>query len=971
MATPSVVLAGTSLRDTLIADADSIVRPDAGDDDIRVTAGATEVVLERGFGTDVVLATPDAYVAQARFSLRFGEGLLPSDLDISREDTDSFWGGQTLRLRFRSTGDTLVVPSPFTLPRPPIDRLPTSITFADGTFWSADEVGIQVARAVQTGPFIEAVGDASQRLEVVNRGPHSVRGGAGDDTLVAGTGADHLSGLGGYDTYFFKGDWGTDNGLTLVQNFDTSQDHPPYPVGPQTVQSVGAGWVTVTASRGRLLFDADTPLSEVQFATAGSDLLIRRTQGSGGIRVTQYFDGIGTPAAAPIVTIEFADGQILTRADLEARLWPDTEAGVERSGGTSSERFLGGAGADTFFGGAGGDRYEGGAGNDVFADFVMGPIRADYYGYFQVRQGGGDDTYVFRRGGGVDTVYDYGGFDTLEFGEGITPDDIELQYLDVVLGSNGVPNSYTTSRQWVLALRDSDDRVIFGEHGFTPNGRTHRSLTQGIERVLFADGQAWDTATLTRMQSEAQMLSSQVPGYQTVPTERADLSVTLGSGDGEGTVFGDWLYAGAQTAVVHGGPGDDRILGPGRAQGVTVLWNRGDGSDVIDVPGVTLALGAQVKREDVQFLELDEATGRARIAMDPARTRDVLTVSSLQTLRFADDAPGSVGLSGAALGAFARQSPSLRLNVVGTSDDDVLLGGAGADTLRGRAGSDTLVGEAGADTLIFAPGDGADVVRADSQDVLVLSHLEDLHVGNLGATGSGRVVLDLGGGDSLTLERAGEWDGLQVRLAGERQLSGAEIMATARLMGDLTLDGSSRNDSLVGGAGYDRLSGLAGHDRLRGLGGHDRLDGGAGRDTLVGGLGQDTLLGGKGADTYQVVRGDGQDLIVDTDSTWLTNDVLAFGDVRSDQLWFTQDGDDLRIAIIGSTDVVTVQDWYLGSAHRIETIRAAGDGRSLGAGKVNALVTAMAGFTDVAMADTQLPADTPANVLQAIRRNWV
>ncbi|MBX9604925.1 MAG: hypothetical protein K2Y51_01800 [Gammaproteobacteria bacterium] len=54
--------------------------------------------------------------------------------------------------------------------------------------------------------------------------------------------------------------------------------------------------------------------------------------------------------------------------------------------------------------------------------------------------------------------------------------------------------------------------------------------------------------------------------------------------------------------------------------------------------------------------------------------------------------------------------------------------------------------------------------------------------------------------------------------------------------------GTSRNDSLIGGASADVLFGLAGDDRLVGRAGDDLLDGGRGRDQLRGDAGDDTYV---------------------------------------------------------------------------------------------------------------------------------
>ncbi|WGW02437.1 Hint domain-containing protein [Tropicibacter oceani] len=75
--------------------------------------------------------------------------------------------------------------------------------------------------------------------------------------------------------------------------------------------------------------------------------------------------------------------------------------------------------------------------------------------------------------------------------------------------------------------------------------------------------------------------------------------------------------------------------------------------------------------------------------------------------------------------------------------------------------------------------------------------------------------------------------------------------------GDDYLDGGAGNDSLSGQAGNDTLIGGTGNDTLDGGDDNDSLDGGTGNDSLLGGLGNDTMSGGSGNDT--LLGGDGND----------------------------------------------------------------------------------------------------------------
>jgi Ca2+-binding RTX toxin-like protein len=90
------------------------------------------------------------------------------------------------------------------------------------------------------------------------------------------------------------------------------------------------------------------------------------------------------------------------------------------------------------------------------------------------------------------------------------------------------------------------------------------------------------------------------------------------------------------------------------------------------------------------------------------------------------------------------------------------------------------------------------------------------------------------------------------------------IVAT---LNDLTQNGTSGNDTLVGTQWDDVLGtpyGTDGTDTLNGGAGNDKLAGGNGNDTLIGGIGNDILLGGNGNDTY--VYDYGHDVISESKS---------------------------------------------------------------------------------------------------------
>ena len=232
--------------------------------------------------------------------------------------------------------------------------------------------------------------------------------------------------------------------------------------------------------------------------------------------------------------------------------------------------------------------------------------------------------------------------------------------------------------------------------------------------------------------------------------------------------------------------------------------------------------------------------------------------------------------------------------LTGGMGDDTLAGGAGNDTLVGGAGDDLLEGGAGLDEVLLARGFGQDqVTDADSLyrvvfDASIAPADVSLRDGWLSvAGGSDRVHLAEGAelrfADGTVVSRTE----FNAQLAASRSsvpTSGADLL-TGTDAAD-TLDALEGDDFLYGRGGNDTLRGGAGDDRVFGDDGADTLNGGAGRDQLRGGAGDDGLDGGDDAD---VLHGDdGADRLAGGAAL----DYL-YGDAGDDELDGGADGDQL------------------------------------------------------------------------------
>ena len=157
-------------------------------------------------------------------------------------------------------------------------------------------------------------------------------------------------------------------------------------------------------------------------------------------------------------------------------------------------------------------------------------------------------------------------------------------------------------------------------------------------------------------------------------------------------------------------------------------------------------------------------------------------------------------------------------DISGNDADNMLHGGDGADTLSGGAGADTLMGGAGDDTLLGGAGD-------------------DHHVG-----GEGVDIVDYSGSERR----------VQVDLAG--RTTGVNDGRGDTFESIEQIQGTRRNDNLLGGAEDNIFFGGNSSDRLFGRAGNDSLDGEIGNDAIYGNSGADVMTGGVGNDRFIFFR---------------------------------------------------------------------------------------------------------------------
>ena len=187
--------------------------------------------------------------------------------------------------------------------------------------------------------------------------------------------------------------------------------------------------------------------------------------------------------------------------------------------------------------------------------------------------------------------------------------------------------------------------------------------------------------------------------------------------------------------------------------------------------------------------------------------------------------------------------------LIGNRGSDFVDGGTGGDQLIGGFASDVLIGRQGADRYVFAAGDGADRISegGDSNptilDTVVVQDIAAFADVGFSRSGDGlSLILDLGGGDSVVLDR--HFSQAVQRVERLELSDGATLVLADGLTGgaaDGVIVGTDQGETLDGGGGDDFVFGNGGDDFIIGRAGNPAAGGGTSSATLDGGPGRDTV----------------------------------------------------------------------------------------------------------------------------------
>ncbi|MGL3609185.1 calcium-binding protein [Rhizobium sp. G187] len=846
---PGVTVTGTAGDDTL----SGTIGPDifsggAGNDEMLGGAGSDTYLFGRGDGQDTVLKYDPDGDYTVNDVVRFAAGIAPSDIIVTRNGYISY-----------ETNDSTVIDSYFMTDLVlTIRGTSDSITIKEQFRNSGDDFDAPGPYSVKEVQFangtVWSAADLATLFSTPTSGNDFIQGDFKANILSGGAGNDRLVGLGGNDVL----DGGTGNDDLYGGSGD---DTYLFNLGSGTDRVIDTHDGLREFTFDTLRFGAGITLANLVFTRDTNDpynIFAARDAGSLLIQIAGTNDKVKiydqyafeNGLSGGVERFEFADGTVLTLTELDEIINPGAV-------------LQGTNGADVLTGTTANERIIGGKG----ADRLLG--------------GNGDDTYVWNSGDGNDIIAesDIPSFDVLEFGQGIRFEDVRLSRTPYEVSGGTFFDLY-------IDVLSTGERITI-DNGVILDVSDTGDFERPIDAIRFADGREWTFEQIVQFFLQGTPGDDQLTGYD----PRSDV---LDGGAGNDVLRGQ----GGSDAYVFGyGYGNDTVYD---AVGSFYIFYPEDAEDLVRfLPGVD--------QSNIEF-----STVRTTNSDGELETFIVFGLAgSNDELRIYDGGASIYRYFFQQTQTFwtAAQMRDAYLSQVLTAGNDLVLGfgdgrridaGAGNDTLIGKDG-DFLIGGAGNDTYEQGLYAGQVIVwdagTAADHDILKLSGIIDPLTYD---PSEGAFQKALNGRDLYV------W-GYSVFDAPDVILRDFFVGSASTIDEIIFEDGTHWNRAQIIAHTIDREAAtpLIGTTASETLTGNDEIsnafEGKAGDDTLVGGVYKQ--------DVYLWRLGDGNDTIVDEENYFPSN-LLKLLDVASSGVAITRVGNDLKIRIVASGEVITIDEHF-------------------------------------------------------------
>ena len=773
----------------------------------------------------------------------------------------------------------------------------------------ANTDGATINTASNTNAGVVEIVDAAKRnaknpiYMIGNTLDNSLKGGAGDDTIVVSSGYNTLTGGKGSDLFVL--DFSNGNNFTTITDYSTAKNNT------DTIQIAGGSYSTYIIEGNNVIFGFGSGSS--LNVTNGNNAFINfvDSAGSSTAMARVYYD-----AKNRIFTSSSDDATIPKYDARDTSVDPDRIFNETIDAGKRTSKnpiYILGNGNDNYIkGGAGADTLDDGNATSTGTTTVKVTDNT-------LTGGKGKDTFVYHGGNAVITDY-AAGQDVINIARNdyttyhISGSDVVFYFSDT---TNSLTVKNTKGKKITTNINNKGDTTdTYNDYEETVISANADSIVSGLSSDL-----------TTFVSFDASKRTAKKPIFITGNTKNN----VIKGGAGDDTLTGS--STGSGTTVIKtndtltGGKGKDTFIYTG---GNVVITDYTAGQDTIQIAGVSYS-SYQVKDKDVVLSfgantltvsngkdkSIDFATVAGAVAPTIATFNDysekIFTKSDNASYVADSDV---VTISAAKMSAAMTITGNAKDNVItgGSKADDIdglsgnnfINGGKGNDTLRGGKGNNTLTGGAGKDVFIIAADSnntitdytaGQDIISLESGvnvTAVTLSPGGSDYIFTVGSAANASSTLRIVNGikkgtpQKITFETfdgkstsqvygqkalsIANTDGDTIDLnnnvnssvrsvdASKRSKTGIYINGNANSFGN-TLIGGSKADTIYAYETKSTINGGKGDDEIAaGIHGSS-ISGGAGNDDILVLGGNNNILGGDGNDTIYLETSDGANYI--------------------------------------------------------------------------------------------------------------
>lgn len=476
---------------------------------------------------------------------------------------------------------------------------------------------------------------------------------------------------------------------------------------------------------------------------------------------------------------------------------------------------------------------------------------------------GGNDTYVYAKGGGTDT---------LSFN-----DDIEaINILKIEGYSTSDVSAQKQGNSVYLSFKNSNDHIWLSNHYVADTATT----TNKVDQIVFDSGVIWTQTDIDALvnraaTNHAPTVNAAIPLINTSqgttfsytiaenvitdpdPWDSLNFKITLTTKDASGNyqTIPSWLTFDSATRTLSGIPPTGTTGNLSFFYWGTDMYGRGTGTSFTlkvnppnRAPVVTTAIADQTVTDGKAFSYVipsgaftdadgDALTYSATLedgSALPAWLTFNTTTRTLSGTSPDNSAPLNIKITAkdtvnqTASDVFKLTFAVQNLTVNGTTGIDTLYGGSGNDSLTGQAGNDILYGYGGNDSLNGGTGNDT-MYGGKGDDTYTVDSTTD--------------VINENAGEGIDLVKS------SVSYTLRDNVENLTLTGTTAINGT----GNALNNTIIGNSAVNTLNGSAGDDILDGGAGNDKMYGGAGNDSYFVNSTSDTVTenANEGTDTIQ------------------------------------------------------------------------------------------------------------------------